>query len=517
MSKRTQTDAAPPRERKPDELKFIDIGELHGNTYNPRRVRSQAQDDDLESSIREKGVIEPLIVRPIGEGFEVVAGMRRYDVARRLWPGVLQQLPCVVKDLTELEAREHALVENLQRQDMTPLDEARAYAGLQKLEKRFYTVAKIAAVTGQPEGHVYRRVKLLDLEPELQQALEEDRLSIGHAERLMRLPAALRKEAADPDSGVVWARSPLFAVDDDTPPTKEDLQPLAELERFIRKRAAVDVTSPDTAHFQPDLAQAIDAALVQDAPAADRGAGVVDVAQARREMVLLSEDTFARVSLGADKGDKIPLTPSKWREITKPAQRCEYAEPGVVVHGGPHRVLTVCATKTCRKHFPPAKKKSAPKGAAGKPAAPREDPFEVRERERKAAEQLWARVWPDVKRALVAQFDGAKVTADLVRAVARNYLRDYDLQAVQKDFGIALADKTIGQVLALTFFTQWTERGARANEAKRFRFDLAPFDAKLKSYKDADAKAEKAIHAPHPKAPAKARAKKPAAKKAKVS
>jgi ParB/RepB/Spo0J family partition protein len=412
MARSAAAVAEAPRARTPDEYRSISLDFIQENTWNPRKHYDAGTLEELTASIREKGLLEPMIVRPIDDGlFEIVAGSRRLRAARGAG---LTSASCVVKALTDAEALEVALSENLQRQDMHPLDEAEAYATLQRTDKRIYTNAAIARRTGQTESHVYRRLKLLELDDTLRTALAEDRLSIGHAERLLRLPLKLRQQAAHPENGVVWRRSPLLEYGDEWIPQREDLRPLNELEKFIRTKSAFDPTSEDTRHFQPELAAAIEepvAPVVGDDTEADVQRAIDE---ATSTMVLLSDDPMARMRLGAGKTDHIPLTPSKWREVKNPAARCEYTVRGVITHGGPARVLDVCTKKSCPKHWPVAKKQAR----AGKTETFTRDAYWKRQEEENRKANIEQEAWEHLLKVALPAFGkhvaGIKFSAALV-------------------------------------------------------------------------------------------------------
>lgn len=423
----------------PTVFRDIPIDALTESTWNPRKHRDPARLDELAASIREKGVIEPIVVRANGTAghYEILAGSRRYRASKLAGR---TSVPAVVRDLSDRDALELAVVENLQREDVHPLDEAEGYKALLKADKR-YGVAEVAAKVGKSPSYIYRRLKLLDLEPPLQTALFEDRLSIAHAERLSRMKPAEREEAADPHRGVVWFESPLFDGEGDWVPQREDLRPLHELDAFIRRRTHFDPASRDVPHFQPELAAAIEEARQVVLPS-DQG----DPAAAT--LVELSLDPMARMKLGAQPGDPIPLTPSKWRALKGPKDRCPHTVRGVVTHGGPTQVLEVCTKKSCVKHFPPAKKTKAT--AASKSAAAEAVERKAREAreeaQRKADQEAWDAFRPTLFRAFAVHASTLKVNAAVVRVIVDSWR----LNIVEGEFGVKLTDATAAQALVLS-------------------------------------------------------------------
>jgi ParB family chromosome partitioning protein len=154
------------------------------NPYQPRRHFDAERLEELVASIRKHGVLQPLIVRRVGEGYQLVAGERRLRAAEAAG---LQTVPVVVREIAEERLLEIALVENLQREDLDPLEEARA---LQALVERGHSQEEVAALVGKSRPAVANAVRLLQL-PEAVQALVASRaLSAGHARALVGLPAA---------------------------------------------------------------------------------------------------------------------------------------------------------------------------------------------------------------------------------------------------------------------------------------------------------------------------------------
>ncbi len=172
----------------------VPIEAIRPSPLQPRRVFAEAELDGLAQSIREKGIVQPLLVRPVADGaadFELVAGERRWRAAQRVG---LHEVPVVVRQLGDAEALEIALVENLQREDLSPLEEAEAYS---RLTREFgHGQAGIAEAVGKSRSHVANTLRLLTLPPPVRRSLEEGALSAGHARALLGAPdpAALAVE-----------------------------------------------------------------------------------------------------------------------------------------------------------------------------------------------------------------------------------------------------------------------------------------------------------------------------------
>lgn len=175
-------------------VREIAIELIRPGAYQPRRNFDEAELEALAQSIREKGVLQPLLVRPVdedGAAFELVAGERRWRAAQRAG---LHQVPVLVRALADAEALEIALIENLQREDLSALEEAAAYRRLMQEFGR--TQANLAEALGKSRSHVANTLRLLGLPEIVRRRLEEGSLTAGHARALLGAadPAALAGE-----------------------------------------------------------------------------------------------------------------------------------------------------------------------------------------------------------------------------------------------------------------------------------------------------------------------------------
>jgi ParB family transcriptional regulator, chromosome partitioning protein len=184
------TAAGPSPIRTTDGTRTIAIEEIHPSPVQPRHHFDDARLDELAASIRVQGIIQPLIVRarPDG-GYELIAGERRWRAAQ--WAGP-HQVPAVVRDVAPTQAFEMALVENLQREDLNPLEEA---AGYQRLMGEFgYTQEQLSERVGKDRSTVANSLRLLRLPEPVRALLAEGRLSMGHARALLGLEAPSEME-----------------------------------------------------------------------------------------------------------------------------------------------------------------------------------------------------------------------------------------------------------------------------------------------------------------------------------
>lgn len=167
------------------------LSELVANAQQPRTVFEDAALEELASSIAEKGVLQPLLVRPKGKGYEIVAGERRFRAAKLAG---LTEVPVVVRDLDDRETLEIALIENLQRENLNPLEEARAFQGLLALG---LTQEQLAKTLGKGRSTIANGLRLLNLSRDAQKALEDGLISAGHARAILGRPASQQEWALE--------------------------------------------------------------------------------------------------------------------------------------------------------------------------------------------------------------------------------------------------------------------------------------------------------------------------------
>ena len=169
-----------PAVRKADQM--VPIERVVPNPGQPRRTFTPADLDDLAASIREKGIIQPLILRKKGPGdtYEIVAGERRWRAAQM---AQLHEVPALVREYTDTEALEIAIIENIQRADLNAVEEA---AGYRELMDRFgHTQEKLAEALGKSRSHIANMLRLLNLPSDVLEYLREGKLSAGHARALV--------------------------------------------------------------------------------------------------------------------------------------------------------------------------------------------------------------------------------------------------------------------------------------------------------------------------------------------
>ncbi|MEW5743633.1 MAG: ParB/RepB/Spo0J family partition protein [Myxococcota bacterium] len=164
----------------------LPLEQVHPDRGNPRRTFDEAALEELAASLKNQGLLQPILVRRDSRGgYRIIAGERRWRAAQRAG---LKDIPALVKDASDAEAYELALVENIQRQDLSPLEEAEAFRRL--VEERRLTHEQVADRVGKERSTVANALRLLSLPNEVKQLLNEGDLDMGHARALLGLPRA---------------------------------------------------------------------------------------------------------------------------------------------------------------------------------------------------------------------------------------------------------------------------------------------------------------------------------------
>jgi ParB family chromosome partitioning protein len=231
------------------EIRQLDLARIRPNPFQPRREFRAEELEELAASIREHGVLQPVIVRASGDDFEIVAGERRVRACQRLG---MESIPAIVRVADDTQMVELALVENIQRQDLNPIEEARAYqAYIQRLD---LTQEQAAQRLGKSRSSVANMIRLLDLPADVQELVSRGTLSMGHARAILAVedPEARRALARRVESEKLSVRDverlaqswgkPATATA--TPPAERNAH-LTDLERQLGERLGTRVTIRD--------------------------------------------------------------------------------------------------------------------------------------------------------------------------------------------------------------------------------------------------------------------------------
>ena len=191
-------DALIPAEKVGQGYVILGIDEIRPNTFQPRKDFDEEAINELAASIQEKGIIQPIVVRKNMNAYEIIAGERRWRAAQRVG---LTKIPVIIKDVSDREVLELALVENLQREDLNPIEEATAYSQL--IEDFGLTHEEISKRIGKERSTITNQLRLLKLPEEVREAVIKGEITAGHARALLGLESpnkmkevleAIRKE-----------------------------------------------------------------------------------------------------------------------------------------------------------------------------------------------------------------------------------------------------------------------------------------------------------------------------------
>lgn len=164
-------------------VQTISIAAIRPHPDQPRRYFDEAALDELGQSIATRGLIQPIVVRPIGGGYQIVAGERRWRAAQK---AQLHEIPAIIRNFSDEETLEVALVENIQRQDLNAIEEAEAY---QRLARDYgHSQDALAKLVHKSRSHIANLIRLLDLPRPVREAVADGRLSMGHARALITAP-----------------------------------------------------------------------------------------------------------------------------------------------------------------------------------------------------------------------------------------------------------------------------------------------------------------------------------------
>jgi ParB family chromosome partitioning protein len=369
------------------EYRNLPLSLLTESQTNPRRIFDETALEELAESIRTHGILSPLLVRPLNERiFEIVAGARRYRAAQLA--GV-ETAPVRIVNLTDAAALEAQLIENLQRKDVHPLEEAHGFRTLLNLEEPKYSIEQIAEKTGKSPSYIAARLKLTELSPAVVEAFIHDEIGVGHALLLAKLQPAQQEKALAACFKEEWTSGDRK--------TKRILLPVRHLQQWIQQNvmlilseAVFDTTNAElvpaagscldcpkhTGHNKvlfADLSGNIDACTDPACYAAKLDAHVKQTIAAKPKLVQITT-AYGKPAEGSP-----VLTRDKYVEIRqeKPKNKyqqdapeyktCRYTTEAIITEGTEKGELRkVCAHPDCSVHHPKKKAKKVQAAAAFK-------------------------------------------------------------------------------------------------------------------------------------------------------
>ena len=451
------------------EYRNLPLALLIPSKTNPRRVMEDDALLELAESIRVHGVLEPLIVRPIAERqFEVVAGGRRFLASK---VAEKQDAPCSVRELTDAQVLEIQLVENLQRRDVHPLEEAQGFHALLQLEEPKYSIEQIAAKVGKTPSYVATRARLTELAPPAVEAFYAEEIGVGHALLLAKLQSAQQEQALANCFREEWGGG--------AGKSKRILLPVRHLQHWIEqnvllllKRAPFNkrdaqlvpaagscVDCPKrTGHNKllfVELSGGLDACTDPDCYAAKLEAHVKTKVAAKPELVQIS--TAYKQQLEGEKAiprnkyveirEEKPDTPekAKWPEF----KTCKYTTEAIVADGiDKGEMRKICTEPNCPVHRP---KKQPVKADAS---------FKAEQEKRRREEALANAIGIRVLQTIVAAVPVRLMKRDLLFIAEQLFalLDDKRLEMVTRNQGIR-AKEGESTVKLLSAFVRKADEG----------------------------------------------------------
>lgn len=427
------------------------IGQLVPSKLNPRKKFDDASLADLASNIQKRGeVIVPLILRTKGEKFEIIDGERRFRASKKAG---ITELPAILKDdLTDSEVIEIMLLSAIQRQELTPLEEASGYKALIDSNPSHYSALYIADRIGRSEKYVWDTIKLLDLVDEAKALLERDKIQVGHARVIAKHKAEDQQRIIARETGGLFQAMSRLGFDEEAekndPYHSLKAVTVAELQQWIKD------------HVRFDVQHAATAAPLDFGAVAER----VEQAEAKpgkgKKVVSITYDSFVQPSAKAD-GEKT-FGPRSWKRadgtkattiIEYPKRKvmdsptCDHAVLGTVVVGdGWGESFEVCIAKDkCEVHWGAEireREKNQKLRASGKgsQAAQREssadDGWKKEEAAREAKRALWKAICEPLVLEAIRQVKGvAKLTARHISYIEKKGIGQFDAKVATKDLG----------------------------------------------------------------------------------
>jgi ParB/RepB/Spo0J family partition protein len=500
----------------------LPLAQIVASKTNPRTHFSPGYLTQLADSLRDKGCIEPIVVRPLdilravglhpeaaaknGAKFEIVAGECRYRAAKL---ATLTHLPAVIRAYSDEQVLELQLIENLHRQDLTPLEQARGYRQLIDTNPDKHSAESIATRLGMSPAWVWDRMKLNDLVPEAKGILDQELMTVGHAILIARLKPAdqLRVIAFDDDASTqyrgvgLWRHDSGFDFDEDDPANKgkkpgkyDGLKPCSvrELEAWIHDHIRFDVAH--MAKAQPLAFEPTAAAVATAEEKPGRGKKIIPI-------------TFSyRVSDDARDETERTYGSESWERADgkEKSKTCEHSVLGVVVAGSQHygQTFEVCVARDkCRVHFGDVirkreKNEKLRESGKGKQAARTEkkqaetynERWKREADERKAEEARWDKLRPAALAAVAAKVQTGTLSD---KALGEHFAELLEQASdLQKGDDVAIYKLLGGRVTAKTFL-----RGVRLIEIFERAWDLKQFKEPAKKYGVDLAKLEKELQA----------------------
>jgi ParB family chromosome partitioning protein len=343
----------------------VPIAELAESSTNPRKTFDEERLEELADSIRSKGVLSPLLVRRANGHLEIVTGARRYRAAQK---AALREVPVRIVVLSDAEALETQIVENLQRSDVHPFEEAQGFRALLEHEGAGYSIEKIAARTGKAAAYIAKRLRLLDLIPPVADAFTAGHIGIEHALLIAKLATDVQEKA------LAHCFDGYYAVND----TERSLVPVSRLQAWVKQNVYLSLKSvpfskddetlvpevgscsncPKRTGFNTLLFSEVREDSCADAACFNRklDAHITQRVTKMPNLVMISENhntTSETPILPRSNYVEVVTRKSKKGREARPEQRlCDHLTPAIHADGmDKGRLVKVCADPSCKIHF----------------------------------------------------------------------------------------------------------------------------------------------------------------------
>ena len=377
-------------------FQYLAIDTIHESTTNPRRTFEESKLHELAQSIRQHGLIQPLTVRPNAEGFEIVAGARRFRASQL---AELFSVPARIVEIDDAQALDWQLVENSQRVDVHPYEEAQGFQRL--LDMPGYDVAALVEKSGKSASHIYARLSLLQLIPTIAEAFTAERITASHANLLARLPQesqatayeqCWRKDWQDKEPHLLpakhlsaWIETNLYLSLADAPFDKED--------PTLNPTAGACPTCPRRSGFNTSLFNDVQGDQCLDAPCYQTKIIVhIDREVAAHPDLIQIENGYRSPKEqrpgAVQRGQLREIDTVTQNPDAEPAPPCAAAKAAIIVYGKrAGTTITVCTDNNCAIHDPRAAARLAENAAPTMPPAPEAETEEEAEERRQQHEQ----------------------------------------------------------------------------------------------------------------------------------
>lgn len=426
------------------EYKQIDITLIDPSKTNARKKFRDL--DELAVSIKEKGVLEPLLVRPKGKRFEIVAGERRYRSAKL---AELAKLPCLVRKMDDQDAVECQAIENAQRSDLEPLEQATSYRQLIDTKPDKHSATTIAAKIGKSPSWVWDVMKILDMIPPAKKLLEQERMTLNHAIPIARLTKEQQEAVIHPEDGGLFEYEKAYGLDFDG----EDEEETGDPYRGLKTRTVRELNAWIAKYIRFDVKQAAKAAPLEFEAVAETVKNAEEEPGRGKKVIPITYNTFVAPDAKDPDGERT-YGPTSWMRADgkEDSKECEHSVLGYIAVGPEYgSAFRVCiAREKCQVHWGKVIKQKARRQkdqASGKAVSAQSEQKKYEEQQRKEqekrqqAQDRWEVVCPALEKAMKAKL--ADLPGTLPTHLLQKLVKELELprNTNQRDLATAMVAK----------------------------------------------------------------------------